>query len=277
MSVTIFPKLDYGSIIYSSSNQSKSLDPLHNTSLRIALEAFRTSPTNSLTAESEIPPLKYRRLKLMLNYACKTLANQKKNPAYENLFSTLYNEEYSKKPKYPAPVGIRLKQYLETNQIIIPHILPNEQPPPPQITTSIKETTNIIFNPENKKCYFTIGPTASSIKQVIIINNHIKGTYTLTEMCTDFTCIAFAILTVLNKLKFKTYDQFIVTTDSKKLIQEIQNPYTKSSIVIKIQYEISKLENKNIEIELAYLPQPPTLKINKEAPSKNNPNSAGRR
>ena len=76
-------KLDYGSIVYGSARKSylKSLDTIHHQGLRLALGAFRTSPVESLYAESNKPSLYTRREKLSLQYTTKLAANPK-NPAY---------------------------------------------------------------------------------------------------------------------------------------------------------------------------------------------------
>ena len=59
-------KLDYGSIIYGSARKSylEMLDPIHHQGFRLALGAFRTSPSESLLAEANEPSLYNRRLKL---------------------------------------------------------------------------------------------------------------------------------------------------------------------------------------------------------------------
>ncbi|GFR30043.1 RNA-directed DNA polymerase from mobile element jockey [Trichonephila clavata] len=59
----IRPKLDYGSVVYSSECKSllKIMDPVHHHGLRLCLGAFRTSPVESLYAEAYEPPLDLRR------------------------------------------------------------------------------------------------------------------------------------------------------------------------------------------------------------------------
>ena len=66
-------KLDYGSIIYGSARKSylEMLDSIHHQGLRLALGAFRTSPSESLLAEANEPSLYNRRLKLSMQYALK--------------------------------------------------------------------------------------------------------------------------------------------------------------------------------------------------------------
>ena len=63
-------KLDYGSMIYHSAKDNilKKLDPIHNTAIRICTGAYRSSPVDSLYAESGEPPLQIRRQQLLLQY-----------------------------------------------------------------------------------------------------------------------------------------------------------------------------------------------------------------
>ena len=79
-------KLDYGSIIYGSARKSylETLDPIHHQGLRLALGAFRTSPSESLLAEANEPSLYNRRLKLSMQYALKLKSNPS-NPTYETV------------------------------------------------------------------------------------------------------------------------------------------------------------------------------------------------
>ena len=64
-------KLDYGSIVYGSARKSylKILDTIHHQGLRLALGAFRTSPVESLYADSNEPFLYIRREKLSTEYS----------------------------------------------------------------------------------------------------------------------------------------------------------------------------------------------------------------
>ena len=56
-------KLDYASFVYDGASESskRSLDTVHHASLRVATGAFRTSPASSLLAETNEPPLQFRR------------------------------------------------------------------------------------------------------------------------------------------------------------------------------------------------------------------------
>ena len=61
-------KLDYGCTLDSSAKEHilKILDPVHNAAIRLATGAFKSSPVQSLYAESGEPPLRIRREQLML-------------------------------------------------------------------------------------------------------------------------------------------------------------------------------------------------------------------
>ena len=58
------------------------LDPIHHQGLRLALGAFRTSPTASLYVEADEPSLNTRREKLSLQYAIR-IAENNSNPAHD--------------------------------------------------------------------------------------------------------------------------------------------------------------------------------------------------
>ena len=112
-------KLDYGSIIYGSARKSylKSLDTIHHQGLRLALGAFRTSPVESLYAESNEPSLYTRREKLSLQYTTKLAANPK-NPAHNCVFNPKFERFYNT-PSAIKPLGLRIQPLLEQANISI--------------------------------------------------------------------------------------------------------------------------------------------------------------
>ena len=71
------------------------LDPIHHQGLRLALEAFRTSPTASLYVEADEPSLNTRREKLSLQYAIR-IAENNSNPAHGLTFQPKYTDLYER-------------------------------------------------------------------------------------------------------------------------------------------------------------------------------------
>ena len=126
-------KLDYGSIVYGSARKSylKSLDTIHHQGLRLALGAFRTSPVESLYAESNEPSLYIRREKLSLQYVTKLAANPR-NSAHDCVFNPKYERFYNNKPTAIKPLGLRIQSLLEEANINIKNVqhfsFPSKEP-----------------------------------------------------------------------------------------------------------------------------------------------------
>ena len=109
-------KLDYGSIIYGSARKSylQMLDPIHHQGLRLALGAFRTSPSESLLAEANEPSLYNKCLKLSMQYALKLKSNPS-NPTYETVFEPQYKTLFENKPNMIPSFGIRISEFVNMN------------------------------------------------------------------------------------------------------------------------------------------------------------------
>ena len=116
-------KLDYGSIIYGSARKSylEMLDPIHHQGLRLALGAFRTSPSESLLAEANEPSLYNRRLKLSMQYALKLKSNPS-NPTYETVFEPQYKTLFENKPNMIPSFGIRISSEFENMNLDLDNI-----------------------------------------------------------------------------------------------------------------------------------------------------------
>jgi len=88
----IRPKLDYGCTVYGSArvNILAMLDPVHNLAIRLSTRAFRSSPVQSLYAESGEPPLHTRRQQLSLQYYVRT-KQLPQSPAYNSVHHPVDN------------------------------------------------------------------------------------------------------------------------------------------------------------------------------------------
>lgn len=116
----ILPKIDYGSIIYSSSKEKllQALEPVQNNALRLALGAFKSSPVASLQCETSIPPLKFRRQKLILNHFAKIM-NNRHHPLFQ-ICKSQSHPLFTKKAYSSKPFAFRAKQGI----ILLNHVLP---------------------------------------------------------------------------------------------------------------------------------------------------------
>ncbi|CAF3490192.1 unnamed protein product [Rotaria socialis] len=89
-------KLDYGSQIYGSASEAllNQLDPIQNMGIRLSIGAFRTSPINSLHAESSLMTLEFRRIELCFRYFLRLLTSPAPFSVYilENNTPLLYEK-----------------------------------------------------------------------------------------------------------------------------------------------------------------------------------------
>ena len=83
--------------------------------LRLALGAFRTSPTASLYVEADEPSLNTRREKLSLQYG--RIAENNSNPAYDVTFQPKYTDLYESKPNFIKSFSVRTLPVLESANI----------------------------------------------------------------------------------------------------------------------------------------------------------------
>ncbi|GFX47813.1 putative RNA-directed DNA polymerase from transposon X-element [Trichonephila clavipes] len=108
-------KLNYGSVVYSSACKSllKILDPVHHQALRLCLEAFRTSPVESIYAEAYELPLDLRRKYLCVNNFMK-IQSMKTNTAYSYLFNfNLYDfNSHRSSVIYSQPFYFRIRDLI---------------------------------------------------------------------------------------------------------------------------------------------------------------------
>ena len=111
-------KLDYACVVYDSAcaTLKRTLDTVHNTALRIATGAFRTSPVSSILVEADEPPLSVRRALLSMRYACK-LRQLREHPTYHQVFSRSVLAVFlSGRPQRAVPFCLRVRElFLEAD------------------------------------------------------------------------------------------------------------------------------------------------------------------
>jgi hypothetical protein len=118
-------QIDCGSFVYGSATKSKLsiIDPAHNTAIRLATGAFRTSRLESLYAESGDHPENFRRNLLLCGYAAK-LTTQPHHPSYRAVFKPTLRNRYELNVTASRPVGVRFSKLLQLLNIRLPQIIP---------------------------------------------------------------------------------------------------------------------------------------------------------
>ena len=238
-------KLDYGSIVYGSARKSylKCLDTIHHQGLRLALGAFRTSPVESLYAESNEPSLYTRREKLSLQYTTKLAANPK-NPAHNCVFNPKYERFYNNTPSAIKPLGLRILPLLEQANISIknvqPFSLPSKEPwtlNPPRVILDLhknkkSEADSHIFKTEFleiKSAYkhymsiYTDGSKQDEKVACAVISPNFTDSIRLPDNSSIFTAEAKAIDIALYHIRDQPEKQFIIYSDSLSVLRSLKN------------------------------------------------------
>lgn len=233
----ILSKLDYGSIFYGPSIYAKDLDPIHNLGLKIAIGAYHTSPTASILAEANVPPLRYRRTKLMSNYVCKLIATPS-NPTFELVLATPPNM-YSEYPNSPKPLSTRFLDFLITNDVNIPDILslPPIRAPPEILNLSITEFPEQILEIHNVDYtkYYTHGISSHDYSGAAITYQDNRLLIPLPKTYSSLEANAVAILKALELANNSTDAKVVIFTPCISLLPLLKNPYSIDPTILNIQ------------------------------------------
>ena len=110
-------KIDYGSQFYGNASKStlRRLDTIHNSGIRLALGAFRSSPIASLHAESGEPPLYHRRNQICLQHYAR-LQRDPRSPTASVILNDAEDFVFDGKL---SPLGTRCRSLLASLNIDI--------------------------------------------------------------------------------------------------------------------------------------------------------------
>ena len=279
-------KLDYGSIVYGSARKSylKCLDTIHHQGLRLALGAFRTSPVESLYAESNEPSLYIRREKLSLQYTTKLAANSK-NPAYNSVFNPKYERFYNNTPSAIKPLGLRILPLLEQANISIknvqPFSLPSKEPwaqNPPKVILDLhknkkSEVDSNIFKTEFleiKSAYkhymsiYTDGSKQDEKVACAVISPNFTDSIRLPDNSSIFTAEAKAIDIALYHIRDQPEKQFIIYSDSLSVLRSLKNLDHRNPLIQQILRKFNYLSSFK-EIVFCWLPSHTNIRGNELA------------
>ena len=279
-------KLDYGSIVYGSARKSylQCLDTIHHQGLRLALGAFRTSPVESLYAESNEPSLYTSREKLSLQYTTKLAANPK-NPAHTCVFNPKYERFYNNTPSAIKPLGLRIQPLLEQTNISIknvqPFSLPSKEPwaqNPPKVILDLhknkkSEVDSHIFKTEFleiKSAYkhymsiYTDGSKQDEKVACAVISPNFTDSIRLPDNSSIFTAEAKAIDIALYHIRDQPEKQFIIYSDSLSVLRSLKNLDHRNPLIQQIFRKYNYLSSFK-EIVFCWLPSHTNIRGNELA------------
>ena len=261
------PKIEYGSEAYHIAPPStlKILDPIHHKNLRICLGAFRTTPVQSLYAESNIPSLETRRKIMCIQYYFRSQEIPKNNTTI-NIHDQTKDLLFTNKKRGPFPTGFIIRKYLREFDIGTPKISIQTTPQTPPWTIP---NINVCFE-LNQKCKRDSLPL--ELKQSFLYHRHESRIEIYTDgsktpigtgagiavfstknhqfcyfkkkcnkLCSIYTVELIAIKTALNSLINVKNSCCTIYSDSKSSLLSLNQYNPKMELLKEIQALISKI------------------------------------
>ena len=279
-------KLDYGSIIYGSARKSylKMLDPIHHQGLRLALGAFRTSPSESLLAEANEPSLFNRRLKLSMQYALKLESNPS-NTTYETVFEPQYKTLFENKPNMIPSFGIRISSEFDNMNLDLDNIADfkiSEVPPwtfsQPRGLFSLhndkkSQTDPIVFRTKfhellsdfpNYETIFTDGSKDDDTAGSACVTPSDTYKCRLPDNASIFSAEIKAIDLALDHIERSRSSDFIIFSDSLSVLQSLHNRHIENPLLLDVLLKHNELAELN-RIVFCWLPSHVGIKGNEKA------------
>ena len=284
-------KLDYGSIVYGSACKSnlKKLDTVHNSGLRIALGAFRTSPIPSLHTEAGETSLELRRLKLTLNYVLK-LKSDPTNPAYDSVFNPKCVDYFNlPTTKATPPLSIRVLPHLEAAKLAMERIELSERPETspwlldtPEVLLNLtqheKSTTNELMYQQffgeligdftdYEKIYTDGSKSADAVGAASVTGHNYNKVFKarLPTCSSIFSAEVKALLLALKMVYQSKRTKFLILSDSLSSLMAIKEKKLDHPFLIDFFEHYTELCQEGKDIKLMWVPSHVNIKGNEEA------------
>ncbi|XP_017304933.1 uncharacterized protein LOC108254458 [Diaphorina citri] len=275
------PISDYGAIVYNSAkpNIKNKLNPIHNHVIRMITGAFRSSPLNSIHAESGIPNLEYRSAILINNYTSKIMSLPD-HLMYPHISQALQIDPtlFGKKPK---PIFVRANDLNIFRNININHTITktfNLHSIEPWLitfcfdkliigkkentsTTEIKSAFNSYahnltnFTPcfvdgskssNNTGCAFKIGIVEKSFKL-----NPLTSILSA-ELIAIIECLKYIISIHYSDSSF--HHKYVIYSDSLSSLKHLHSIFLQKPIIAHIHNLLETCSSKNIDIKFCWIP-----------------------
>ena len=273
----IRPILDYGAILYRGASKTNLsiLERGQNRAIRLALGAFRTSPTESLLVEANVSSLEDRRDLLSLKYLEKVL-NHPNHPVKKILSNPIRSEMTLSYPGKIPPIAnkiIELKRKYDVTNITTKAFhyqflyfgAATSLPICNRTCTETKSEIDIITKSsflEHAQGHphvhiYTDGAKGSDSKGAAVfiptlpqLNRMIRLSW-----CTSiFSTEAMAILEAIQVVKSEDFQAATIFSDSKSVLLALKNTYHPNDIIMRIKGLCNELMDKGIILNFCWSP-----------------------
>ncbi|KAL4112023.1 hypothetical protein QTP88_015872 [Uroleucon formosanum] len=252
---TIQAKLQYGSILFNSAKNTltKYIDSNHNTGMRMAIGAFKSSPIKSIYNIAGEPTPDLKRTESIILYAAR-LSRLANNPATANkrILELQNNQDYPKIPQIIKEEKIISPPWTSTYNINIKLNTLHKENTPPNIYKNVLKS-----NIEHLKDFQEIYTDASKNDEgvgIALVKNNLHTSFKLPPTCSIYTAEAVAILMAIKFVNKNENEKYIILSDSLSSLISIKNKINPSDIAIQIQNRLEEAKRKNNIIILIWIP-----------------------
>lgn len=278
-------KIDYGSIFYGLAKKTylKPIEAIQNTAIRIATGAFRTSPSDSLQAESSQMPLHQRRKLLTLNYLT-NLATNPTIPVFKDIF---YNSENTLSVHTYSSLHTHIRDYLLNSNLTFP-LLENRSYNAYPPWTLNRPSFNVTLNKHKKsdtqpgefrQGYLEIISQYDGFTKIFTDGSKVDGRtgaaftaeetvfkFRLPNASSVFTAELYSIYQASEYIvNDNSSNQFIIQTDSYSTIQSLQQIYSNNTLVQRTQDNFHRAATNGKEVQILWVPSHVGIEGNERA------------
>ena len=279
-------KINYGCQIYSSACKTnlRMLDVVHNRALRICTGVYRTSPIESIYVTAWEKPLDLQREFLSFNFILKTKAFPESS-SFNILNNFSFDRLYTLKPRSPQPLHVRMKPNIEEsnlNEVMIHQCRPFRVPPwlVPTIDTCLLDIKKSFHSApciqslfldhmpkhEDSVCIYTDGSKSDDAVGCAAIINDTEYSAKLSKQNSSFSAELIAILLILKNILYNSnFNNFTIFSDSKSALSAIKSFYPNNSLILDIQFYLTRLTNSGKRISFCWSPGHVGIQGNEDA------------
>ena len=282
----ILSKIDYGCQIYASATKSKlsKLNPVHNAGLRLSTGAFKSTPIESLYAESGFYSLEYRRIKICLRYYMRT--STRYSPFLDRIIkNTSYLATFENHPRYLRPFNIRISSLLKDFNMnpnldtrncskMVPWRMPEikfcknltsvkkSEIPDYQLRKLFYEHFN---EHQNDVPIYTDGSkSGDGVGAAVVYPDHTTKRRLLND-ASVFTAELFAILLALKEIFRMKERSFVIASDSQSALAAIERFNPVHPLVMEIQEWLYLIFSLHKNVQFCWVPSHIGIQLNEIA------------
>ena len=264
-------KLDYGCFVYNSASKTdlEALEIVHRHGLRLCLGAFKSSPIESLYVEANEPPLSRRREGLSMRYGLKIQSNED-NATHESILKSSTVED---------SLGYDLSKLFDEAAIDRSKVMARKIPNCPihesnsiEVNFKLSLYDKSTTNPELFKSKFReLLPDYNEYRHIYTDGSKrdekaAYGVYCLEfgsthhQRIADHSSIFTAEMEAIRnsfqyiKKSSRFHKKFVIFSDSKSVLESIENQDSKNPIMINILDTIQSFLSGGIDIKFCWVP-----------------------